>query len=119
LAGWFDTSRVVSYDAEEANGGMGILSVPHLIIIFVVALIVFGPQKLPELARSLGKIMGDFRRATSELRGTFDEHLRDLEREAQLLDTRNREPAKPAEAGGSTAAAPEPEKLPHGDTKPA
>jgi sec-independent protein translocase protein TatB len=59
-------------------------SVPHLIIIFVVVLIVFGPEKLPDLARNLGKIMGEFRRATGDLRSTFDEHLRDIEREANM-----------------------------------
>ena len=57
-------------------------SIPHLIIVFVVALVVFGPEKLPELARNLGKIMGEFRRATGDLRSTFEGHLRDLEREA-------------------------------------
>ena len=59
------------------------LSIPHLIIIFVVALVVFGPEKLPELARTLGKVMGEFRRATGDLRATFEGHLRDLEREAE------------------------------------
>jgi sec-independent protein translocase protein TatB len=59
-------------------------SVPHLIIIFVVVLIVFGPEKLPDLARNLGKIMGEFRRATGDLRSTFDEHMREIEREASL-----------------------------------
>ena len=59
-------------------------SVPHLIVLFVVVLIVFGPEKLPELARTLGKLMGEFRRATGELRGTLEDHLRDLEREADL-----------------------------------
>jgi sec-independent protein translocase protein TatB len=59
-------------------------SVPHLIIIFVVVLIVFGPEKLPDLARNLGKIMGEFRRATGDLRSTFDEHMRDIEREASM-----------------------------------
>ena len=58
------------------------LSIPHLIVIFVVALIVFGPEKLPELARNLGKVMGEFKRATGDLRTTFEGHLRDLEREA-------------------------------------
>ena len=58
------------------------LSIPHLIIIFVVALVVFGPEKLPELARNLGKVMAEFRRATGELRSTFEGHMRDLEREA-------------------------------------
>lgn len=60
------------------------LSIPHLIIIFVVALVVFGPEKLPELARTLGKVMAEFRRATGDLRSTFEDHLRDLEREADV-----------------------------------
>ena len=58
------------------------LSIPHLIIIFIVALVVFGPEKLPELARTLGKVMAEFRRATGDLRSTFEDHMRDLEREA-------------------------------------
>jgi TatA/E family protein of Tat protein translocase len=58
------------------------LSIPHLIIIFVVALVVFGPEKLPELARNLGKAMAEFKRATGDLRSTFEGHLKDLEREA-------------------------------------
>jgi TatA/E family protein of Tat protein translocase len=66
------------------------LSVPHLIVIFIVALVVFGPQKLPELARNLGKIMAEFRRATGELRGTFEEHMRDLEREAQAMEQKKK-----------------------------
>src|ERR1700726_143071 len=68
-------------------------SVPHLIIIFAVALMVFGPEKLPELARNLGKIMGEFRRATGELRSTFEGHMRDLEREAELRKIRESQPA--------------------------
>ena len=58
------------------------LSIPHLIIIFVVALVVFGPEKLPELARNLGKVMAEFRKATGDLRSTFEGHMKDLEREA-------------------------------------
>lgn len=67
------------------------LSIPHLIIIFLVALVVFGPQKLPELARNLGKLMAEFRKATGDLRSTFDEHMRDLEREAQLHEMKKQE----------------------------
>jgi sec-independent protein translocase protein TatB len=79
------------------------LSIPHLIIIFVVALVVFGPEKLPELARTLGKLMGEFRRATGELRGTFEDHLRDLEREADQRKIGGATPdVKPAE--GTVAA---------------
>ena len=59
------------------------LSIPHLIVIFVVALVVFGPEKLPDLARNLGKLMGEFRRATGDLRSTFEGHMRDLERETE------------------------------------
>lgn len=58
------------------------LSVPHLIIIFIVALVVFGPEKLPELARNFGKVMAEFKRATGDLRSTFEEHLREIERES-------------------------------------
>jgi len=63
------------------------LSIPHLIVIFVVALVVFGPEKLPELARGLGKVMAEFRRHTNDLRSTFESHLRDLEREADARRT--------------------------------
>jgi sec-independent protein translocase protein TatB len=58
------------------------LSIPHLVVIFIVALVVFGPEKIPELARNLGKVMAEFRRVTGDLRSTFEGHLRDLEREA-------------------------------------
>jgi sec-independent protein translocase protein TatB len=77
-------------------------SVPHLIIIFVVVLIVFGPEKLPDLARNLGKIMGEFRRATGDLRSTFDEHMRDIEREANMRAS--------AAAGTGTTIAPTEQK---------
>jgi len=65
------------------------LSLPHLIIVFVVALVVFGPEKLPELARNVGKFMAEFRRMTGEFKSTFDSHMRELEREA---DERKRTP---------------------------
>jgi TatA/E family protein of Tat protein translocase len=70
------------YDAKTASERAKMLSIPHLIIIFIVALVVFGPEKLPELARNLGKVMAEFKRATGELRSTFEGHMRDLEREA-------------------------------------
>jgi TatA/E family protein of Tat protein translocase len=57
-------------------------SVPHLIVLFIVALIVFGPEKLPELARNLGKWTAEFKRVTGDMRSTLDEHMRELEREA-------------------------------------
>ena len=76
-------------------------SVPHLIIIFAVALMVFGPEKLPELARTLGKVMGEFRRATGDLRSTFEGHMRELERESELRRVREAQPPTQT-IGGST-----------------
>lgn len=73
-------------------------SIPHLIIIFVVVLVVFGPEKLPELARNIGKIMGEFRRATGDLQNTFEGHLREIERESSLR--------QPPPSAGSTIAPP-------------
>jgi sec-independent protein translocase protein TatA len=49
---------------------------PELIIIFVIALIIFGPRKLPELGRSLGKSLAEFKRASNELRSTLEEEIR-------------------------------------------
>jgi TatA/E family protein of Tat protein translocase len=77
------------------------LSIPHLIIIFIVALVVFGPQKLPELARNFGKIMAEFKRATADLRGTFEDHLRELERESQALEQKKLDTQSALEAAKS------------------
>ena len=54
----------------------GPIGIWEMVIILVVALIVFGPRKLPELGRSLGKSLGEFKRASSELRSTLDQEIR-------------------------------------------
>lgn len=69
------------------------LSLPHLVIVFVVALVVFGPEKLPELAKNVGKFMAEFRRMTGDFKSTFEGHMRELEREA---DDRKRTPVATA-----------------------
>ena len=75
-----------------------LLSIPHLIVLFIVALVVFGPEKLPELARNLGKVMSEFRRISNEMRYTFEDHLREIERETGNRITPNPPPAAlPAE----------------------
>ena len=60
----------------------GPLGFPELVIIFVVALLVFGPRKLPDLGRSLGKSLAEFKRASNELRSTLDDEIRADERKA-------------------------------------
>jgi sec-independent protein translocase protein TatB len=62
------------------------LSIPHMIVVFIVVLVVFGPQKLPELARSLGKMMAEFRKASTDFKSAFEEEMRDLERQALLAE---------------------------------
>jgi len=63
---------------------MGPIGVQEMMLIFLVALVLFGPKKLPELGRLLGKGLTEYRRAKSELKSTFETHLRELEREANL-----------------------------------
>ena len=75
------------------------LSVPHMIVVFVIVLVVFGPQKLPELARGLGKLMAEFRKASTDFKSAFEEEMRDLERQARETERRK------AEAASASAAA--------------
>jgi len=62
----------------------GSLGFPELLVIFVIALIVFGPRKLPELGRSLGRSINEFKRASNELRSTLDDEIRAEERKTAI-----------------------------------
>ena len=70
---------------------MGNLGMQEILVIFILALIVFGPRKLPELGKTLGKGLAEFKKASNELRQTWEEEVRlDKEREAMsgiLKDT--------------------------------
>ena len=67
---------------------LGSLGMPELIVIFIIALIIFGPRKLPELGRSLGKSLAEFKRASNELKSTLEEEIRLEETRAHLEATK-------------------------------
>jgi len=61
---------------------MGSLGMQELIVIFILALIVFGPRKLPELGKTIGKGLAEFKKASNELKHTWEEEVRlDKEKE--------------------------------------
>jgi len=81
----------------------GSIGMPELIIILTIALIIFGPRKLPELGRSLGKSLGEFKRASNELRNTLDEEIR-------VEEQRNAERAAPPPRNAEDEQTPRSEK---------
>jgi TatA/E family protein of Tat protein translocase len=64
---------------------MGPLGWQETVFIFVLALVIFGPKKLPELGKTIGKALTEFRRASSDLKATFDREMRTMEQETQSL----------------------------------
>jgi Tat protein translocase TatB subunit len=54
----------------------GPIGMPELVIIFVIALIIFGPRKLPDLGKSLGRSLAEFKRASNDLRNTLEQEVR-------------------------------------------
>ena len=78
------------------------LGMPELIMILVLALIIFGPRKLPDLGRSLGKSIGEFRKASNELKSTLEEEIR-LEEMKEHRAKVEAEQASAVEAGNPSA----------------
>lgn len=79
------------------------IGMPELVVILVVALVVLGPSRLPELARTLGKAMAEFRRQSSDIMDDFQQQIR-IEDEAALRAKAKTSPPPPA-AGGPPPAA--------------
>lgn len=68
----------------------GTLGMPELILIFVVALLLFGPRKMPEIGKSIGRAMGEFRRASNEFKRTIEdevaaEDIREVEKDLKEI----------------------------------
>lgn len=103
---------------ERANWRVQVLkmlSIPHMIVVFLVVLVVFGPQKLPELARSFGKLMAEFRKASNDFKSAFEEEMRDLERQARIAELKK----QVAEATAAANTAMKNSALPASETAPA
>jgi TatA/E family protein of Tat protein translocase len=81
----------------------GSIGMPELIIIFVIALIIFGPRKLPELGRSLGKSLAEFKKASNELKSTLEEEIRLEETRSTFEASKAAAEAAKAEAARSSA----------------
>lgn len=83
------------------------IGMPEMLLILAVALIVIGPKKLPDLAKSLGKALGEFKKATSELKQSIqiDPELKEVKTAFNEInrDLKNSRPAPPAETSAGAA----------------
>lgn len=88
------------------------LSVPHMIVVFVIVLVVFGPSKLPELARGLGKLMAEFRKASTDFKSAFEEEMREMERQTRITELKKQAAAEVAVAEATAPSGNPPEQPP-------
>jgi sec-independent protein translocase protein TatA len=114
------------------------MSIPHLIVLALIALIVLGPEKMPQAARTLGKFMAELRRMTGDFRSTVEGEMREMERQAALKEMRQNfpenvhydlmeekriaaesQPATPAAPAAETETPPVPGKPSNGEPTPA
>ena len=116
--------------------GFGSLGISELLVIFVIVLVFFGPKRMPEVARSLGSAMREFRRSLNQIQRELEEAdpTRELRKETKEILSRMPEEVRPRSAGAgqrtpvspgpSTAetrratAEPPPESIPAPDTEP-
>lgn len=98
------------------------LGIPELIVIFVIALVVFGPKKLPDLGKSIGRAMAEFKKASEEFQESVRSEMKEVEKSADLEEIKklggldNVSTEKETDAGKTAAEMPaqkteqEPEK---------
>jgi TatA/E family protein of Tat protein translocase len=98
---------------------MGPIGMPELVIILVIALIIFGPRKLPELGKSLGRSLNEFKRASADLQNTLEQEIKLEEQKEQTTKAQQRRaeselPVAEAAAGQTVSRGgdtPEPEPV--------
>jgi TatA/E family protein of Tat protein translocase len=90
------------------------LGFPEMIFLFVLALIIFGPKKMPEIGRQIGRALSEFRRASNEFKSQIESEISQLDAESNVQNTYNPPPASPENtiAAGGDASAPFPEVIP-------
>jgi len=69
----------------------GSIGMPELIIILVIALIIFGPRKLPELGKSLGRSINEFKKASTDLQNTLEQEIKIEEQKEKAAKDRDEE----------------------------
>jgi TatA/E family protein of Tat protein translocase len=99
----------------------GSIGMPELVLIFVVALLVFGPKKLPEIGKSIGKGLAEFKRASDELKKTIEQEIEQGKNEVSSVreqvasipaTLRSAAPFASPSPGGESAASPAPAGVP-------
>jgi TatA/E family protein of Tat protein translocase len=107
LPGQLPAAGIICVDPKR-HCALVMLSLPHLVVLFLIALVVFGPQKLPELARMLGKATAEFRKMTNDFRFALEDEVRELERQTRIRE-------EEVKAAALAAAAPVPTPAPSPD----
>ena len=85
---------------------MGSVGTPEILLILVIALLLFGPQKLPELGKSLGRAIREFKKASSELQETIEREVEEVGR--QVKEAPTSKPTSPSSSGLPPGAMPPP-----------
>lgn len=101
------------------------LGIPELIVIFVIALLVFGPKKLPDLGKSIGRAMAEFKKASDDFQDSVKAEMREVEKQTDLEEVKKlgridlsaesayEDPARSAEGERAGQTEPSPEIRPH------
>ena len=92
----------------------GSIGMPEMIVIGIIALLIFGPRKLPELGKSLGKSIAEFKRASNELKNTLEDEIRSEEIQAARKSAEV-PPSASTAAPAAPAAPVHPEPVSHVD----